>query len=147
MLHLRSGHSAEEPRTAVADILYNFGVKIGIAFQIQDDLLDAFGNPQKVGKKEGGDIILNKQTILRIHAWYRGGQKARDLLQKDFASEDIKVAEIRKLFENVGSRKYTEDLRDSYYQDALKDLSQVNGNADIKQELAQFAEWLILREH
>jgi geranylgeranyl diphosphate synthase type II len=132
---------------AAADKLYAFGVNIGIAFQIQDDLLDAFGNPEKVGKKPGGDIILNKQTILRIHAWYHGHENSRELLTREFDSNENKVTAIRDLFETTGSRAYAEQLRDSFYKEALTNLEEVGGNEEIKRELAQFAEWLILREH
>lgn len=138
-----TGGASEE----MSDKLYGFGVNIGIAFQIQDDLLDAFGKPEKVGKKPGGDIILNKQTILRIHAWYHGTGEARDLLDKSYATDEEKVERIRLLFEDSGSRKYAENLRDHYYQKALKNLEEVGGNTEIKAELAEFAEWLILREH
>lgn len=130
-----------------ADRLYAFGMNIGIAFQIQDDLLDAFGNPEKVGKKPGGDIILNKQTILRIYALSSESAKSRELLGKSYPTDEEKVAVIRKLFEDTGSRRYAEDLRDHYYHQALKNLEEVEGNVQIKSELAEFAEWLILREH
>lgn len=132
---------------AMADKLYAFGENIGIAFQIQDDLLDAFGNPEKVGKKPGGDIILNKQTILRIHAWHHGDEQTRKSLTSQFASDEEKVDHIRKLFEDSGSRIYAENLRDSYYQQALNNLESVDASPEIKGELAEFAEWLILREH
>ena len=132
--------------TKNAQYLYDFGVNIGIAFQIQDDLLDAFGNPEKVGKRPGGDIILNKQTLLRLFAWNHGDDNTRDLLGKSYASDDEKVSEIRRCFENCGARAYVEDQRDLYYQKALEKLNSVDGDAELKAELSQFAEWLILRE-
>lgn len=127
--------------------LYDFGVNVGIAFQIQDDLLDAFGNPEKVGKKPGGDIILNKQTLLRIHAWHTGGDETRSLLEKEYDSDTTKVSTIKSYFEESGTRSYVEALRNSYYEEALKNLSAVKGDADIIKELGEFSEWLIKREH
>ena len=61
---LRMGALAGQASEDIADSLYNFGVNLGIAFQLQDDLLDAFGDPKTFGKKVGGDIIENKKTIL-----------------------------------------------------------------------------------
>ncbi len=132
---------------STADLLYEFGVNIGIAFQIQDDLLDAFGNPDKVGKKAGGDIILNKQTILRIYAWHAGSPEVKDSLAAEFSSEAEKVRLHQQLFENIGSRKHAEAMRDFYFEKALSSLKSVPGKESLKQELNTFSEWLIMREH
>lgn len=144
---LKIGAQVAGADAKTCEALYAFGVNIGIAFQIQDDLLDAFGNPEKVGKKAGGDIILNKQTLLRIHAWTHGDDVNRNRLEADYATEEEKVNSIRTLFEELGSRTYVEEIRDRFYQQALNDLKEVQGDPEILTELADFAKWLIKRDY
>lgn len=126
--------------------LYSFGVNIGMAFQIQDDLLDAFGNPEKFGKTAGGDILNDKKTLLAIHAAAHGTKEQKQALKADYPSDSNKVKSIKKLFEEAGSRTYAEQKMDAYYREALSHLDEVQGNAEIKLELAKFAEFLIKRE-
>lgn len=126
--------------------LYNFGVNIGIAFQIQDDLLDAFGNPEKFGKTPGGDILNDKKTLLAIHARKHATAQQKQALEGNYPSDQEKVNTIKNIFEEAGSKEYALQKMDSYYRDALRNLDEVQGEAGIKLELANFAEWLIKRE-
>ncbi len=129
-----------------ANHLYEFGVNIGVAFQIQDDLLDAFGDPEKFGKIPGGDILNDKKTILYLHTLNEADEAQRELLTKQYSSDDDKVQQIRQLMQDTGARSYAEEKMDAYYRAALDHLQKVEGEAGIKLELAQFAEWLIKRE-
>ena len=138
-----TGGASEEDAARI----YRFGVNTGIAFQIQDDLLDAFGNPEKVGKKPGGDIIQNKQTLLRIFAWHQGGDAARSALERSYDGENEKVSATLELFEKCGARSYVEKKRDDYLEMALKSLDAVKGDEEIRRELSQFAQWLISRDY
>jgi geranylgeranyl diphosphate synthase type II len=129
-----------------ADKLYHFGVNIGIAFQIQDDILDAFGNPEKFGKTPGGDIINDKKTILMIHAQKNATPQQLQQLKADYPKDDEKVKAIRTLFTAIGSKNHAMAKMEAYYHEALKHLDESAGKADIKSELANFAQWLIKRD-
>ncbi len=129
-----------------ADKIYQFGVNIGIAFQIQDDILDAFGNPEKFGKTPGGDIINAKKTILMIHARENGNADQLEKLNAQYSSPEEKVEAVRRLFTAIGSKEYAVARMEAYYQEALKNLDESTGNPEIKNELATFAQWLIKRD-
>ncbi len=129
-----------------ADKLYKFGVNIGIAFQIQDDILDAFGNPEKFGKTPGGDILNDKKTILMIHAKENASSEQLAMLSSKYPSNDEKVKTVRTLFTEIGSKDYAVAKMEAYYQEALKHLDESTGKAEIKNELANFAQWLIKRD-
>lgn len=129
-----------------ADKLYQFGVNIGIAFQIQDDILDAFGNPEKFGKTPGGDILNDKKTILMIHARENASESQLEKLSAGYNSSDEKVKTVRTLFTEIGSKDYAIAKMEAFYQEALKHLDESTGKAEIKNELANFAQWLIKRD-
>ncbi len=129
-----------------ADKLYKFGVNIGIAFQIQDDILDAFGNPEKFGKTPGGDILNDKKTILMIHAKENASAEQLEKLRTKHSSDDEKVRTVRSLFTEIGSKDYAVAQMEAFYEEALKHLDESNGKAEIKNELANFAKWLIKRD-
>lgn len=129
-----------------ADKLYHFGMNIGIAFQIQDDILDAFGNPEKFGKTPGGDILNDKKTILMIHAQKAAIDSQKAELTKSYGSDQEKVKAIQKLMVDLGSKDHAVAEMKAYYREALKHLDESSGNAEIKNELANFAEWLIQRD-
>ncbi len=129
-----------------ADKLYTFGVNIGIAFQIQDDILDAFGNPEKFGKTPGGDILNDKKTILMIHAKENASAEQLAMLTSKYPSNDEKVTAVRAIFTATGSKGYAISKMEAYYQEALKHLDESTGKAEIKNELANFAQWLIKRD-
>lgn len=129
-----------------AQLLYNFGVDTGIAFQIQDDLLDSFGKAEDIGKQSGGDILQDKKTLLLIEARNTDPQGYLTALE-GFDSNIEKVNYYKEWFEASGARQKTEQTRDAYLQKALKALEGVQGNEDIKIELKEFALWLTQRTH
>lgn len=133
-------------KIANADRLYRFGENIGVAFQIQDDILDSFGDEEKFGKAIGGDILNDKKTILWIYTAHHGGDDITAVMQKNFSSDSEKIQVISKLMLETGARKYAEEKMDAYYREALAALNEVEGNSALKLELATFAEWLIKRE-
>ncbi len=118
--------------------LYNFGVNIGIAFQMQDDLLDSFGDSIKLGKKIGGDILNGKKTLLQIYA---NGAFPEALINR--ASPENKVKAHQKWFRETGAKKYVEEKRDQFYRKAIENLHSVTGRADIKIDLVTFAKSLV----
>ncbi len=133
--------------TNSAESLYNFGINAGLSFQVQDDLLDAFGDPEKVGKKPGGDIIQDKKTLLMIYTKELDPDSFETLRNTQFIDEVSKVEAWCNLMEQSGARAKAEAKRDSLLKDALASLENSKGEEDsIKKELAQFATWLSQRD-
>lgn len=125
-----------------ADAIYKFGESLGMAFQMQDDLLDAFGDMSKVGKQAGGDILSDKKTLLMIRA-----MQQTDELKNWFGRKDAdKVNAVRRIFINSGARDYVSRKMNYYYDLALENLQMINGNAEIKEELNSLATYLVKRE-
>jgi len=131
---------------ASADSLYDFGINAGLAFQIQDDLLDAFGDPEKVGKKPGGDILQDKKTLLMIYTRQLAAKDLEFLQSQDLKGE-AKVKAFGDLIIKSGARAKAEAKRDHLMQTALADLEAAHGSDEaLKAELAQFAQWLSHRD-
>ena len=130
------------------NLLYEFGRKLGLAFQVQDDYLDAFGNAEKFGKQIGGDIKSNKKTFLLIHALETATpsqkQKLQSLLQND---SDTKVDEVLTIFKDSKVDAWAEELKLNYLNDALQQLDDVAVLSKRKQPLKELASFLIQREH
>ena len=130
-------------------LLYEFGEKIGLAFQLQDDLLDVYGDPAVFGKKIGGDILCNKKTYLYINA-YRladAGQK-RELDRwavYDGNDPDSKIAGVRTIYDAVGVKALSEKLIGSLFDQAMTTLDEVNLPAERKSLLREYAGSLLNR--
>jgi geranylgeranyl diphosphate synthase type II len=106
-----------------ADHLYNFGLNLGIAFQIQDDYLDAFGNPEKFGKQVGGDVVANKKTFLLIHAHSVASETQRLTLQHlQENNHPDKVHEVLAIYKDCGVDDWAKSLKDKYVETALQHL-------------------------
>lgn len=129
-----------------SDLIYRFGESIGIAFQIQDDILDAFGDPEKFGKAVGGDILNNKNTILRLYAQHNANKEQHVALEAIYESDNEKVEAIKKVFVETGALEYAKKRMDAYYDEAIQFLKEAKGQPEIEQELATFAQWLIKRD-
>ncbi|MFN7013124.1 MAG: polyprenyl synthetase family protein [Bacteroidia bacterium] len=130
--------------------LYEFGKNIGIAFQLQDDILDVFGNPEKFGKQVGGDIISNKKTWLLIEAKKQATGTTKDALNywislKKFNALE-KVNAIKNIYETLQIRKQAEQEMNQFYELALQHLSEIKADEIKKQELKTFAQALMNRE-
>ena len=131
-----------------ADLLYDFGINLGLAFQLKDDLLDVYGDERTFGKRIGGDISCNKKTYLLIHARQlaRGGDAAElaRWLATDVPSRE-KIEAITALYDRLGVRRICEDKMEQYYKQAVASLDNVSVSADKKQELRKLADKLMLR--
>lgn len=127
-----------------ADSIYNFGVNIGIAFQIQDDILDAFGEKAKFGKQTGGDILNDKKTILMIFA--QGHSKDLEKWFGDKQNPEEKINHVKDIFLECGAKDYAEKRMQEYYELALEQLDSIQVKSEMKKELADFAKYLILRD-
>ena len=133
--------------------LYEFGKKLGIAFQVQDDYLDAFGDPEKFGKQPGGDIIVNKKTFLMIHAMDVASAEQKKMLgelMKDVPVEEVdkieKVNKVLQIFRDCKVGEWAEELKDKYYKEAMKHLDDIAVLSSRKTELEVLAKYLLQRE-
>lgn len=128
--------------------LYEFGKNLGIAFQIQDDYLDAFGDPEKVGKTAGGDIKQNKKTFLLIHAL----ETANDDQKKELRSlldnnADDKVERVLKIFRDCNVDDWAKKLKQQYYDKAMHHLDEIAVLSSRKKPLTELAGFLIQRDY
>ena len=130
-----------------ADLIYTFGYKLGISFQIQDDLLDSFGDPKTFGKSIGGDIVENKKTFLAIKARELAPPAVRIKLDELATERDYvkKVELILTIYEQLGVKHVTRDLSEKYYAEALACLDKIDVPEDAKKELRQLAGELLNR--
>lgn len=130
------------------DHLYEFGKNLGIAFQIQDDYLDAFGDPDKFGKQVGGDIMANKKTFLLIHAMDVATEQQRTELKYWMQENgDNKLEKILYIFKECGVDSWAKELKENYYSKALYHLEETAVVSSRKNPLKQLADFLMLREH
>ena len=112
---------------ADAQHLYEFGKNIGVAFQLQDDILDSFGEGDKVGKKIGGDIAANKKTILLIEALNSAeGDDKEELYYWLGAKSDEKIEAVLALYNKYNVRQKAEQLKEQYLQLAFNHLSEIS---------------------
>jgi geranylgeranyl diphosphate synthase type II len=127
--------------------IYEFGRNLGIAFQIQDDYLDAFGDPEKFGKQVGGDIQSNKKTFLMIHALETAVQDdlttLLDLMENNPAD---KVEKVLAIFRKCGVDQWANELKLKYLDLAFEHLQAVVVSDSRKESLIQLAHYLIQRE-
>ena len=146
---LRMGALAGQASEDIADSLYNFGVNLGIAFQLQDDLLDAFGDPKTFGKKVGGDIIENKKTILyhltRAHATAKDLADFEQLMSSTPQDEDQKINDVKAIYESTDARRRTTEQVMTYTEKALDALSQSSLADSQLAYFTSFAEELMVR--
>jgi geranylgeranyl diphosphate synthase type II len=133
-----------------ADLIYDFGLNLGLAFQLQDDFLDAFGDPETFGKQVGGDIIENKKTYLYLKAReFSSAEKASEL-EKLFSLqlEDNKgkIATAKVIFRESGAAKATQNAIEMYTFKAFDTLEKMDINAEKKDILRTFGENLMGRK-
>jgi geranylgeranyl diphosphate synthase type II len=134
-----------------ADLLNEFGVQLGIAFQLQDDILDVYGDPEKFGKQVGGDIISNKKTYLLIKAIELAkGQLAIELnsfLNANHLDKYVKVAGVTHIYNELDIRQHAETAMQTYADKAFETLAKINLPDEHKQYLQDFADGLLVREN
>ncbi len=130
-----------------ADNLYAYGKNIGIAFQIQDDILDSFGKEAEIGKRIGGDIASNKKTLLLIELLESAMKDDKALLNTLFVEpdEDKKIAEVLKLYEKYQIRQFAEQKKQQYLDLAFEKLASIKVAPEHKQVLELTARELMNR--
>lgn len=134
-----------------ANTMYDFGINLGLSFQIQDDLLDIYGDQKVFGKLQGGDIIANKKTFLLVKALEVSTLEQRKRLQQIFSDKtiepDIKVKQVIEHYNNLNIKRITESLADSYINAAFKMLDKISVGMERKKELTEIASSLKGRDH
>lgn len=141
------GAMLAEAESEDALILYAFGVKMGIAFQLQDDYLDAYGDSDKFGKQVGGDILSNKKTWLLLKAKALANPTQKALLSQLLQEKDgqYKVKAVLELYEQLNIKNLAEQEIQRLYQEALQSLQNLPSTTE-KELLYAFAEYLMSRE-
>jgi geranylgeranyl diphosphate synthase type II len=148
---LKIGALIGKAKAEDAEALYRFGENLGLAFQLQDDILDVYGDPEKFGKQVGGDIIANKKTYLLIKAL----ELAEDLdreelnywLNEENTEAELKVNAITEIYNRLGVRQLAEHQMNTFAEKALSALEKVSADSEKKKALRSFAEQLLIREN
>lgn len=134
-----------------ADNLYKFGEQIGLAFQLQDDYLDVYGDPNVFGKEIGGDITCNKKTFMLINAFNHASESQRqELLQWVTATQfdrKEKVAAVTQLYNNIGIDKLAQEKIAHFFEQSKKYLEAVNVPEERKHELSLYAQKMMKRNY
>ena len=129
--------------------IYNFGMSLGIAFQLQDDYLDVYGDPETFGKQVGGDIIENKKTFLFLQSLTLASpseaQELRDLYTIKPKDPAAKVSRVKQIFCDCGADVAIQNRIAAYTDKAFDQLANLDGNNSAKQALRTFGEWLLQR--
>ncbi len=129
-------------------LLYEIGTNIGIGFQLKDDILDVYGDPEKFGKQVGGDIIENKKTWLLLKALEIG--EANEALQTWIDAKNFdkieKVKAVTEIYNSLNIRQLAETKMNEYFDKGLKGLAQLNAPAERKLPLIELTKQLIERE-
>ena len=133
-----------------AEALYKFGEQLGLAFQLQDDLLDVYGDPKVFGKEIGGDIMCNKKTFMLINAFNRANDAQLKELQKWCSGEKFdrkeKVAAVTHLYDEIGIRQLCEAKIEYYFEESKKWLDKVSVPEERKAHLRAYVNQMMKRE-
>lgn len=146
---MKMGAIVAETSAENGDLIYDFGLNLGLAFQLQDDYLDAFGNPVTFGKQIGGDIIENKKTYLYLKAIeFASAEEKAKLLQLFSVSlddNDTKIEEVKTIFNSTGATKATQQAIQDYTLMAFATLDKMNISSEKNSMLRSFGENLMNR--
>lgn len=146
---LKSGAIIADASDADQKYLYDFGVHIGLAFQLMDDVLDVYGDKNSFGKQIAGDILCNKKTCLYIEAYARANGNQKKVLDYYFAHQDFndqeKITKVVEVYDALRVRESCMQMMDAHYEEAMAALASVNVDDERKSVLKQFAEMLMVR--
>lgn len=134
-----------------ADNLYRFGEKIGLAFQLQDDYLDVYGDPAVFGKAIGGDIVSNKKTYMLINAFNRADNAQRAELERWIRATDFdrreKVKAVTGLYDEMGIDRLAQQKIAGYFNESKTYLDRVGVSDERKSELMRYAQRMMKRRY
>ena len=144
---LKLGAVNAEASDKDAELIYNFGEKVGIAFQLKDDILDAYGNPETFGKKVGGDIVENKKTYLLLKAFDLANETQKTDLNKalEIQNEQEKIETVLSIYNELNIRELAEKKAQAYFEDAFKVLEEISVSNESKRPLLELVQFLISR--
>ena len=129
--------------------IYDFGINLGMAFQLQDDIFDCYGDVKVFGKMTGGDIADNKKTYLYLKALELASEEDRNILLQLFAMpkgrDEKKIETILNIYDKYNVRNIVTDLMTKYYEDSLKNLDEIDVPEERKQILRDYAAYLYTR--
>jgi geranylgeranyl diphosphate synthase type II len=147
---MKMGAIIAETSDENANLIYDFGLNLGLAFQLQDDYLDAFGNPETFGKQVGGDIIENKKTFLYLKALAFATQDQAEQMMHLFSIQpndnSEKINSIKAIFDETGASEATRNAIHDYTFKAFEILEKLNINVEKKAMLRAFGEKLMERK-
>lgn len=131
--------------------LYAFGEKLGLAFQLQDDLLDVYGDPKVFGKAIGGDITSNKKTYMLINAFQLANEEQKAELMRWITAEEFdkaeKIAAVTEIYNQIGIRELCEKKINAFFDEARAFLDKINVAEERKQQLRRFTDQMLHREN
>jgi len=146
---MQMGAIVAEASESCKEGIYAFGKNLGIAFQLQDDYLDAFGNPKTFGKQVGGDIITNKKTFLYLKALKKGSTEDKKTLRHLFSinpkNPSEKIQTVKNIFKSTGATTDTIKEIENYTNKAFKVLNDIQISENHKNSLKDFGQWLMKR--
>ena len=144
------GGIVAEAKDLNTNLLYEIGLNLGIAFQLEDDLLDCFGDQEKFGKKIGGDIIEKKKTLLYLFTNLKLESEKKLEFENIFNSNEIaeseKINSIKLFYETSGALKYVKNKVKVYFDKADQLINKLELDNDTKRKLNQFSKTLLNRE-
>lgn len=148
---LKAGALLADADAKIANQLYEYGINLGVAFQLQDDLLDSFGSQESFGKKIGGDILANKKTFLSIKALENatGGLKSELLswLNKSVDNPSEKITAVLDIYNQLNIKELTEQKIESYFQKCTTVFQQISISEKQKQQLHEISKGMLNRVH
>ncbi|MBN2598030.1 polyprenyl synthetase family protein [Labilibaculum sp.] len=146
---LKMGAIMGDASSKDAELLYHFGMNLGMAFQLQDDLLDVFGDEAVFGKKIGGDILSNKKTFLLIKALETASgdieEELKSWITTKFFNPEEKIMAVRAIYEQLNVREYSQNKIEDYFALCLEYLDKVDVEAEKKKELYSLVKGLVNR--
>jgi len=146
---LKAGALLANADDLVANQLYDFGLNLGLAFQLQDDLLDSFGNQQSFGKKIGGDILANKKTFLSINALQNAGAEQKtELLHWMNVAEynpEEKIKAVLNIYNQLNIKQLTEQKIESYFQKCREVFQLISVENERKKQLLEISNSMLNR--
>lgn len=147
---LKMGAVVAGASDADANALYAFGEKVGLAFQLQDDLLDVYGDPKVFGKAIGGDITSNKKTFMLINAFNRADAGTRAELERWTTATDFdpaeKIAAVTEIYNRLGIDKLAEQRIKEYFEQSRQHLDELSVSDDRKAVLCEYTERMMNRK-
>lgn len=129
-----------------ANLLYNFGENLGIAFQLQDDILDVYGNPDKFGKQVGGDIISNKKTFLHLKTLALAKDGEAESLTSITTDQDVKVNQVTKLYDKYEIKELATEEMNKYLEKAHQALNELAVADHKKTQFRELVQQILERE-